>query len=83
MGIIGVAAMIGLPRRLARAPREGDVALGRDADAIADRFFVLTVVATMLFTGRIGTGGYFVMILRDIATAVGFIVARASPGCAG
>jgi len=48
-------------------------------DAIADRFFVLTVVAAMLFSGRLGTGGYFVMILRDLATAVGFLVARVIP----
>ena len=39
--------------------------MGRAIDPIADRFFVLTVVATMLFTGRLGTGGYFVMIMRD------------------
>ena len=52
---------------------------GAMLDAIADRFFVLTVVATMLFTGRLGTGGYFVMIMRDLATAVGFLVARVIP----
>jgi cardiolipin synthase (CMP-forming) len=32
-----------------------------------------------LFTGRLSTGGYFVMIMRDLATAVGFLVARVIP----
>src|SRR3954471_1736048 len=79
VGIIGAAAVTDfldgwLSRRLKATSRWGAM-----LDAIADRFFVLTVVATMLFTGRLGTGGYFVMIMRDLATAVGFLVARVIP----
>jgi cardiolipin synthase (CMP-forming) len=79
VGIIGAAAISDfldgwLARRVKATSRWGAM-----LDAIADRFFVLTVVATMLFAGRLGTGGYFVMITRDLATAVGFLVARVIP----
>jgi len=79
VGIIGAAAVSDfldgwLARRVKATSRWGAM-----LDAIADRFFVLTVVATMLFAGRLGTGGYFVMIMRDLATAVGFLVARLIP----
>jgi cardiolipin synthase (CMP-forming) len=79
VGIIGVAAATDfldgwVARRVKATSRWGAM-----IDAVADRFFVLTVVATMLFTGRLGTGGYFVMIMRDLATAVGFLVARVIP----
>ena len=46
-------------------------------DPIADRFFALVAISTFLFEGRLSTIGYFVMISRDIMTAVGFLVARA------
>jgi cardiolipin synthase (CMP-forming) len=79
VGIIGAAAVSDfldgwIARRVKATSRWGAM-----LDPIADRFFVLTVVASMLFTGRIGTGGYFVMITRDLATAVGFLVARVVP----
>lgn len=79
VSIIGIAAMTDfldgwIARRVKATSRWGAL-----LDPIADRFFVLTVVATMLYTGRLSTGGYFVMILRDIATAVGFLVARIVP----
>ncbi len=45
-------------------------------DPIADRFFVLTAIATFLFEGAISTRQYFVFLSRDLATAVGFLVAR-------
>jgi phosphatidylglycerophosphate synthase len=46
-------------------------------DPIADRFFALVAVSTFLFLGELSTVGYFVMISRDLMTAVGFLVARA------
>ena len=46
-------------------------------DPIADRVFALVAVSTFLFTGELSTVGYFVMISRDIMTAIGFLVARA------
>jgi cardiolipin synthase len=48
-------------------------------DPIADRLFVLAAVSAYLFDGTLGTGQYFVFISRDIATAVGFLVARIIP----
>lgn len=79
VGIIGAAAVSDfldgwIARRVKATSRFGAM-----LDPIADRFFVLTVVATMLFTGRINTHEYFVMITRDIMTAVGFLVARVVP----
>src|SRR5690242_13832916 len=46
-------------------------------DPIADRVFALVAVSTFLFNGELSTVGYFVMISRDIMTAIGFLVARA------
>lgn len=79
VGIIGVAAITDfldgwLARRVHATSRWGAM-----LDPIADRFFVLTVVASMLFNGQLGTGAYFILITRDLATAVGFIVARIIP----
>ena len=79
VGIIGAAAVSDFldgwfARRVKATSRFGAM-----LDPIADRFFVLTVVATMLYTGRINTHEYFVMIARDIMTAVGFLVARVVP----
>jgi phosphatidylglycerophosphate synthase len=48
-------------------------------DPIADRIFVLGAVSAYLFDGLLGTGQYFIFISRDLATAVGFIVARIIP----
>lgn len=48
-------------------------------DPFADRVFVLVAVSTFLFTGELTTIGYFVMLSRDLMTAVGFVVARVVP----
>lgn len=48
-------------------------------DPIADRLFVLAAVSAYLVKGELGTGQYFVFIARDIATAIGFLVARIIP----
>ncbi len=79
VGLIGVAAATDfldgwLARRVRATSRWGAL-----LDPIADRVFVLTVVATFLFTGRLSSGGYFVLLMRDLATAVGFLVARIVP----
>ena len=79
MGLIGVAALTDfldgwVARRVDATSRWGAL-----LDPIADRVFVLVAVGTFLFTGRLGTGAYFVLIMRDLATAVGFLVARVIP----
>ena len=79
VGLIGIAAATDfldgwLARRVRATSRWGAL-----LDPIADRVFVLTVVGTFLFAGALGTGAYFVLIMRDLATAVGFLVARVIP----
>ena len=76
IGLIGAAAFTDmldgwLARRVKATSRWGAM-----LDPIADRVFVLTVVGTFLFTGALSTTAYFILIARDLATAVGFVVAR-------
>jgi cardiolipin synthase len=79
VGLIGVAALTDfldgwLARRVhATSP------WGALLDPIADRVFVLTVVGTFLFSGLLSAPAYFILLMRDLATAVGFLVARAIP----
>jgi CDP-diacylglycerol---glycerol-3-phosphate 3-phosphatidyltransferase len=63
-----------IARRVHAASRWGAL-----LDPIADRVFVLTAVSTFLFTGGIDTIGYFVILFRDLMTAIGFLVARMVP----
>ncbi|MFI5256930.1 MAG: CDP-alcohol phosphatidyltransferase family protein [Gemmatimonadales bacterium] len=79
LGLIGAAAVTDvldgwLARRVKATSRWGAL-----LDPIADRVFVLTVVGTFLFTGALSSGAYFILIMRDLATAVGFLVARIIP----
>lgn len=77
--LIGVAAATDfldgwLARRVHATSRWGAL-----LDPLADRVFVLTVVGTFLFAGLLSTSAYFVLLSRDIATAIGFLVARVIP----
>jgi CDP-diacylglycerol--glycerol-3-phosphate 3-phosphatidyltransferase len=45
-------------------------------DPFADRVFALVAVATFVYEGSLTTLQYFIMIFRDLMTAVGFIVAK-------
>src|SRR3954468_6233255 len=49
---------------------------GALVDPFADRVFALVAVATFVYEGTLTTFEYFVMISRDLMTAVGFLVAR-------
>jgi phosphatidylglycerophosphate synthase len=77
--LIGAAALTdfldGLVARLA----DQRSVVGALLDPIADRLFVLAAVLAYLFGGLLTTGQFFVFISRDIATAIGFIVARIIP----
>jgi cardiolipin synthase (CMP-forming) len=53
--------------------------MGALLDPITDRVFALVGVSVLLFEGLLSVTGYFVMISRDIMTAVGFVVARIMP----
>ena len=48
-------------------------------DPIADRIFVLVAISTYLVEGKLTTAQYFIFLTRDIATAVGFLVAKIVP----
>ena len=53
--------------------------LGALLDPIADRCFVIACVISFLLDGALTTGQYLVLLMRDIATAIGFLVARSIP----
>jgi phosphatidylglycerophosphate synthase len=48
-------------------------------DPIADRVFVFVAISTYLIEGQLSTGQYFIFLTRDVATAVGFVVAKIIP----
>jgi len=48
-------------------------------DPLADRIFVFVAISMYLVEGVVTTGQYFVFLTRDIATAVGFVVAKIIP----
>ena len=79
LGLVGLAAATDfLDGWLARRAR-WTTRWGALIDPFADRVFVLVAVSTFLFTGQLSTAAYFVMISRDLMTAVGFLVARLVP----
>jgi phosphatidylglycerophosphate synthase len=53
--------------------------LGAIVDPIADRLFVLTAITTHLAEGSLGLAQYCALLARDVATAIGFLVARSVP----
>jgi len=67
---------------IARA-RHADNKWGALLDPITDRVFVFTALATYLLVGQLTTGQYFILLARDLATAIGFLVARAVPWLRG
>src|SRR4051812_21037503 len=76
LGIVLAAAVTDmldgwLARRAGMVTRFGAL-----VDPFADRVFVLVAVATFVYEGTLTTTEYFVMISRDLMTAVGFLVAR-------
>lgn len=48
-------------------------------DPLADRAFVLAALSVFLFERLISPAEYFVILSRDIATAIGFLVAQVVP----
>ena len=77
--ILAAAATDFLDGWIARRGNSSTVA-GALIDPFADRVFVLAAVSSYLIEGSISTGQYFIFLVRDIATALGFVVARFIPG---
>ena len=48
-------------------------------DPIADRVFVFTAVCTFLVEGALSTAAFLTLLSRDIATVIGYFVARSVP----
>ena len=77
--ILSAAATDFLDGWLSRRRNSSTVA-GAIIDPLADRVFVLAAVSAYLMSNSLTKGQYFIFLARDIATAVGFIVARFIPG---
>jgi CDP-diacylglycerol--glycerol-3-phosphate 3-phosphatidyltransferase/cardiolipin synthase len=67
---------------IARA-RQADNKWGALLDPITDRVFVFTAFVTYLLVGQLTTSQYFILLARDLATAIGFLVARLIPWLRG
>ena len=52
---------------------------GALVDPIADRIFVVVAIATYVVSGALSVVGALLLLARDIATALGFLAARAVP----
>jgi len=77
--LVAVAAVTDfLDGFIARVANQRSVA-GALIDPIADRIFVLAAVSAFLLDGLLTTGQYFIFLSRDLATAIGFLVARIIP----
>jgi len=63
-----------LARRRQAATRSGAL-----IDPIADRLFVLGALSAYVVEGAVTTGAYLTLLSRDIATFIGFLVARSVP----
>jgi len=48
-------------------------------DPLADRGFVVVALVTLLVQGWLAPWAFVLLLLRDVATAVGFLVAKAMP----
>lgn len=59
--------------------RNSETTSGALIDPIADRVFVLAAVSAYLVHDILSTTQYFIFLSRDLATAVGFLVAKLVP----
>ncbi len=79
MALIGAASLTDvLDGWLARRGRT--TRLGALLDPIADKTFVLAALSAFLIEGAISTRSFFLILSRDFATAIGFLVAYFLPG---
>ena len=79
IGLVLAAALTDLLDGLIARLADQRSVVGALLDPIADRLFVLAAISAYLINGLLGTGQYFIFISRDIATAIGFLVARIIP----
>ena len=58
---------------------KAETTAGALIDPLADRVFAFVAISTYLVEGLLTGGQYFIFLSRDIATAVGFVVAKVVP----
>src|SRR6476646_5486515 len=58
---------------------KNETTAGALIDPLADRVFVFVAISTYLVESQLTTRQYFLFLTRDIATAVGFLVAKIIP----
>lgn len=76
VALVGVASFTDfLDGWLARR-RNAASRLGALIDPIADRIFAITALSALLAQEQITLGQYAVLLLRDVMTVIGFVVAR-------
>ncbi|MDQ6887280.1 MAG: CDP-alcohol phosphatidyltransferase family protein [Gemmatimonadota bacterium] len=74
---VGASATDLLDGWLAR--RSGPTRWGALLDPVADKTFVLAALSSFLLDGSLSTTQYFIVLARDLASAVGFLVAYLMP----
>src|SRR6476620_6330004 len=79
IALIGVAGFTDIIDGWLARHEKSESTAGALLDPLADRIFVLVAISTYLIEGLLGTGQYFIFLTRDIATAVGFLVAKIVP----
>jgi phosphatidylglycerophosphate synthase len=79
MALIAVAGVTDVMDGWLARHRKTESTAGALIDPLADRIFVLVAISTYLIEGQLTTGQYFIFLTRDIATAVGFVVAKIIP----
>lgn len=79
IGLIGAASFTDFLDGWVARRQQSTSHWGALIDPLADRAFVFTAVCVYLVSGAITTTQYFILIFRDLMTAIGFIVARSVP----
>lgn len=74
---VGASATDMLDGWLAR--RSGPTRWGALLDPVADKTFVLAALSAFLVDGSLSTAQYFIVLARDFAAAIGFLVAYLVP----
>jgi phosphatidylglycerophosphate synthase len=79
VGLIAVAGLTDFMDGWLARHEQTETTAGALIDPLADRIFVFVAISTYLVEGALTTGQYFLFLTRDIATAVGFLVAKIIP----
>jgi CDP-diacylglycerol--glycerol-3-phosphate 3-phosphatidyltransferase len=57
--------------------------LGALIDPVADRAFVVTAFVTYVLEGALSPWQFFIVLVRDVSTLIGYFIARAVPSLRG